>query len=270
MPSSAHQKSFVLTVAESKRLIARAVKRHPAVAAALKKGIVAVAKGSTNSYVVEELTGEPIHKPHYCMGVTRPARSQGGETGDKLPDLVLRDGKRVEGLRAVQIATKMGPGDVFIKGANAVNHERGQAGILIGHPTGGTIGSVIGTLISRRVTLLIPVGLEKSIPGDLREISAELASAGANGSGPALWPIDGELLTEIEAVALLSGPLARRSSAGAPCEGGARARLIGAGGIGGAEGSIRLSVWGTADEGSRAEAAIESVLGEPPFLGAQP
>lgn len=252
MPAPVHQKSFVLTVAESKRLIARALRRHPGVTKARNQGIVAVAKGSTNSYVVEELTGEGIHKPDYCMGVTKPARgAEGAQTAAKLPDLVLRKGERQEGVAAIEIVSEMGPSDVFIKGANAVNYDRGQAGILIGHPTGGTIGAALGTLVSRRVMLLIPVGLEKNIPGDLHELHRRMADVGPNGSGPTLWPIDGQIFTEIEAVQLLSG---------------ARAALIAAGGIAGAEGSVRLSVWGAADQLDRAEAAIEDILGEPPFI----
>ncbi len=254
MPPPSHQKSFVLTVPESKRLIARALKRHPAVITALNQGIVAIAKGTTNSYVVEELTGEGIHKPHYCTGVTKPSRgAEQAETANKLPDLVLRRGERQHGVAATEIVSEMGPGDVFIKGANAINYERRQAGILIGHPTGGTIGAVIGTVVARRATLLIPVGLEKNIPGDIHEIHRDLTRVGSDGSGPTLWPVDGTIFTEIEAVQLLSG---------------ARAALIGAGGIAGAEGSVRLSVWGAADEVNRAENAISDILGEPPFVTA--
>ena len=47
-----------LTVSESKRLIAKGIAQHPAVKAALENGIVAVAKGTTNAYVAEELLGE--------------------------------------------------------------------------------------------------------------------------------------------------------------------------------------------------------------------
>jgi hypothetical protein len=249
-----HQKSFVLTVAESKRLIARALKRHPAVLKALNQGIVAVAKGTTNSYIVEELAGEGIHKPHYCTGVTRPSRAATeAETADKLPDLILRRNERQHGVSAIDVVGEMGPGDVFIKGANALNYDLRQAGILIGNPVGGTIGAVLGTVVARRVTLLIPVGLEKNIPGDIHEICRDLARAGEQGSGPTLWPVDGEIFTEIEAVQLLSG---------------ARAGLIGAGGIAGAEGSVRLSVWGTPDQVDRATGAVHDILGEPPFITA--
>ncbi len=253
MPPPLHQKSFVLTVAESKRLIARALKRHPAVIRALNRGIVAVAKGTTNAYVYEELSGEGIDRAQYCLGVTRPSRGrQGGETGAGVPDLVLREGQAMEGAAATEIVRQMGPGDVFIKGANALNYDLRQAGILIGHPEGGTIGAAIGAAIARRATLLLAVGLEKNIPGDLHEIYRNMTRAGANGEGPNLWPVDGEIFTEIEAVQLISG---------------ARAGLIGAGGVGGAEGSVRISVWGQPDQVDRAAGAIEDVLGEPPLLG---
>lgn len=251
MPAAQCQKSFILTVAESKRLIARTLRRHPAIIRALNQGIVAVGKGTTNAYIAEELTGEGIHRPDYCTGVTRPSGAKGAATANKLPDLVLRRGERVEGVSAVEIVAEMGPGDVFIKGANAINYDRHQAAILIGHPTGGTIGAAIGTVVARRATLLIPVGLEKHVPGDLHEAYRELVGVGGNGQGPMLWPVDGEVFTEIEAVQSVSG---------------ARARLIGAGGIGGAEGSVRISVCGAPDQVERARGCIEDVLGEPAFL----
>jgi len=252
MPAAQVQKSFVLTVAESKRLIARAIRQHPAVRAALNQGIVAVAKGTTNAYVCEELTREDIHKPDFCTGVTKPSKgAEWAETANRLPDLVLRRGERVEGVSATEIVAEMGPGDVFIKGANAINYDRRQAAILIGHPTGGTVGAAIGTIVSRRIMLLIPVGLEKNIPGDLHQAAREMAAVGSNGSGPMLWTMDGVIFTEIEAVQLASG---------------ASARLIGAGGIAGAEGSVRISVTGAPDQLDRAGACIEDILGEPPFL----
>jgi hypothetical protein len=253
MPAPVHQKSFILTVAESKRLIARALKAHPLVVKALNRGIVAVAKGTTNAYVAEELVGEGIHRPHYCTGVTKPAEgAEWAETANKLPDLVLRNGERVEGTSATEFVSEMGPGDVFIKGANAVNYDRKQAGILIGHPTGGTIGAAIGTVVARRATLLIPVGLEKSIPGDLHDLYRRMARVSADGEGPVLWPVDGMIFTEIEALQLQMS--------------GGQAAMIGAGGIAGAEGSVRISVWGSSEHITRATGAVQAVRGEPPFI----
>ena len=52
--------SAVLTVSESKRLIAKGVAASEVLQTALENGTVAVAKGTTNSYIVEELLGEEI------------------------------------------------------------------------------------------------------------------------------------------------------------------------------------------------------------------
>jgi len=251
MSSDHFQKSFALTVAESKRLIARGVAACPLVKRALESGIVAVAKGTTNGYIVEELTGEPIHKPHYCTGTTRPRKAKREiEVANKLPDLVLREGKRWEGGAATDAVAEMKAGDVFIKGANALNYERRQAAVLIGHPTGGTVGAAIGAVLARRATFLTPVGLEKNIPGDLHELHRQLAAAGANGSGPALWPVDSEIFTEIEALAVLCG---------------VETKPIGAGGICGAEGAVWLAVWGSQEQIEKVEGIVDGVVGEPAF-----
>ena len=80
------QMSCVLTVSESKALIAKGVAKLDYVQKALKGGIVAVAKGTTNSYVVEEILGKDIHKPDYCTGVTMPAKGEHrGGTSSKIP-----------------------------------------------------------------------------------------------------------------------------------------------------------------------------------------
>ena len=251
MAAKEYQKSFVLTVAESKRLIARGVAASPGVRAALAGGIVAVAKGSTNGYIVEELTGHSIDKPLYCTGTTRPSKGRSDvRVAAELPDLVLRNGERWEGVTATDAVAEMKAGDVFIKGANALNHDLDQAAILVGHPTGGTIGAAIGTVVARRATLLIPVGLEKSVPGDLAEAYRRLTQAADDGSGPTLWPVEGEIFTEIEALDVLCG---------------VDAQPIGSGGILGAEGSVRISVWGEEAQVEAAESLIDATQGEPPF-----
>ncbi len=52
--------NIVLTVSESKRLIAKGVAKLEFVQKARQEGTVAIAKGSTNGYVVEEILGKPI------------------------------------------------------------------------------------------------------------------------------------------------------------------------------------------------------------------
>ncbi len=247
-------KEVVLTVSEGKRLIARGLLAWEPFRRARESGVVAVAKGTTNSYVVEELlrelSGEPVDKTRYVTGNTRPARGGNGkEVSADMGDLVIKKGEVVEGTSAVEAAARMRPGDVFLKGANAIQYNLGQAAVLIGHPTGGTMGAALGTIIARKVRLVSPVGLEKNVPVDLVEAAATVRGTGAS---PALWVIPAELFTEIEAIEALSG---------------AKAIPIAAGGIGGAEGSVRLLITGADDEVEKALEAVKAVHGEPPFLG---
>ena len=244
--------SFVLTVAESKRLIAKGVAAMDEVQRALDSGMVAIAKGSTNSYVVEEILGRKIDKTKYMTGATFPAGGKASISGD-IADVVLRDGQPVEGMTAVESVQEMKAGDVFMKGANALNYEAGVAGIQIGHPTGGTIGATIGTIIARRIIHVIPIGLEKEIPFDIVEAADVCAEDDdIRGYEPTLWPVYGTIVTEIEALDYLFD---------------VEATAIGAGGLGGAEGSVRLTTFGTAGEISKVEEAISSIQGEPPFCG---
>ena len=241
--------SVSLTVAESKRLIAKGVAAREDVQRAMSEGMLAVASGTTDGYVVEEITGEAFDKTRFVTGHTLPAGYTGGRVWYTAPDLVIRKGERLD-MSVKEAVAEMGRGDVFIKGANALNYDLNQVGVLIGHPTGGTVGAFLGTAVARRIRLLQPVGLEKSIPGDLNEIADMLREP--DGKGPTLWVTPGEPFTEIEALDVLADVMA------VP---------IGAGGIGGAEGAVWLALFGTAEEIDRAQEVIKSVRGEPPFLG---
>ncbi|KYK36306.1 MAG: hypothetical protein AYK18_11850 [Theionarchaea archaeon DG-70] len=56
---------IILTPWESRRLIAKAVVQLPEVQNALARGIVCIARGTTTSFIVEEITGD-IKKEQYC------------------------------------------------------------------------------------------------------------------------------------------------------------------------------------------------------------
>jgi len=249
------QADVVLTVAESKRLIAKGIAQHPAVLKALREGIICVAKGSTNAYVVEELTGEPIDKTRYMTGRTLPAGSDAGKgLSGSLPDCILRKGEWDNEADSKSIVQEMGPGDVYLKGANALNYERDQAALLIGHPTGGTIGAIIGCVIARRIKLIVPVGLEKSVPIDLKDLSLVIRDAEERAQGSAtLWPLEAaEIFTEVEALEVLVPEIV--------------ALPLAAGGLGGAEGCVRLLLEGSQQAVEQAQQAVVSCQGEPPFL----
>jgi hypothetical protein len=237
-----------LTVSESKRLIAKGVVRTAAVRNALENGLLVVCPGTTNGYVAEELLGKALDKRGYVTGRTLPSGYEGPTCKKQIADIVLRNGKPVD-LDTADALREMGPGDVFLKGANAINYDEDQVGLLIGHPTGGTLGAAIGTIVAKRILMIHPVGLEKSVPGDLRDAAAAMKESG--GRGPTLWVSPGLVFTELEALAVLAD---------------VEAAPIGAGGIGGAEGSVWLSIHGEEKQLELAEKVLDSVRGEPPFL----
>jgi hypothetical protein len=249
------QEQFVLTVAESKRLIACGIKESESVKHALSHGTVIVCTGSTDAYVYEELVGREIDKWRFLTGRHLPSTGIRGskEPSAELPNLVLRKGQPQEDCDWVEALQELGPDDVIVKGANALNYERRQVGVLIGHPQGGTMGQILGITIARRVKLIHPVGLEKSIPVDLEAAASQLADAtrGLGSSSAALWVSPGRIFTEVEALRILCG---------------VQATPIGAGGIGGAEGCVRLLVHGDADQVSAAKEVVGTVVGEPPLL----
>ena len=67
-PDKIVQAGAVLTVAESKRLIGKAVAQMPIVKNALANGMVIIIKGTTNRYVAEEITGQKIEPAEFVTG----------------------------------------------------------------------------------------------------------------------------------------------------------------------------------------------------------
>ncbi|GAB4514320.1 MAG: hypothetical protein Kow0047_26120 [Anaerolineae bacterium] len=244
---------IVLTVAQSKRLIAKGVAAHPAVQRARRKGWLIISTGTTDGYVVEEVLGQPIDRYAYVTGHVVPAGfdSKSRLAPKNLPDVILHDGEIVSDVNRFEAARQMGPGDVIIKGANALNYDKKVAGVCIGDPNGGTVGGTLGPIIGRRATLVIPVGLEKLVAHDILETARFLGQGeeAANRVYP-LFPITGEIVTEIEALALLTG---------------VQARHVGSGGIFGAEGAVRLLLQGTPEQIKAALELVEQIQKEPPF-----
>ncbi len=124
-----------------------------------------------------------------------------------------------------------------------------MAGVLIGSPTGGTVGAVLGNVIGKGIRLVIPVGLEKLVYEDINELH-RMASED-DYEGPRLWPITGTIVTEVEALGVLTG---------------VDATLYSAGGVAGAEGSVRLLLEGGEEEVGAALKLLGSVKGEPRYL----
>jgi hypothetical protein len=244
--------SFVLTVAEGKRLIAKGVAALPAIEEAMQSGIVIVCKGSTNAYVAEELLGQPIAKGSYVLGRAVPAKADtSGSFSGNIGEVIFVNGEKAD-LTMKDALAQMKRGDVVIKGANALNYEAGVAGLLVGHPEGGTLGAFIGSYYGKGLHFVIPVGLEKEVVEDIQSL-AELISSEPEISRegmPALWPMQGEIITELEALSLLTG---------------VEAHQIGGGGLCGAEGGSWIAVWGSAEQIETVKQLVDQVQGEPGF-----
>jgi len=252
-------KQFVITPSCGKRLIGKAVAAHPAIRDALKRGRVVIVAGTTNGYVAEEVLAhigqaDGFVRTRFFRGITLPPSRPTTKTG-RLPDesgfpgdVVIIKGAWQKGKTIFDVVDELREGDVILKGANALDLVHSRAAILIGHPKAGTIGAALQAVTGRRVRLILPVGLEKRITGDLEALAKKLNRPGA--SGARLLPVPGEVLTELDAITLLSG---------------ATAELIAGGGVCGAEGSVWIAVSGTQKQMKAAEAVLKSVAREPAF-----
>ncbi len=247
-------KQFVLTSSMGKRLIGKAVARHPAVTAALKNDTVVIVAGTTNGYVAEEVLSmigqsEGFTRKGFRRGVTVPPGAKAPD-GELTGDVVIVGGAWQRGKQIFDVVADLSAGDVIIKGANAVNLRRREAGVYIGHPEGGTAAAAIPAVVGRRVRLIVPVGLEKRVDSEIAALAAELNAPGVE--GPRMLPLPGEVFTELDAVALLTG---------------AEGHLLAGGGIAGAEGCVWIGVKGTADQLAAATALLQGLAGEPPCAG---
>jgi hypothetical protein len=251
-------KQFVLTPAAGKRLIAKTLANHPAIRKALKNGTIVIVAGTTNGYVAEEILStlgvNDFSRKHFFRGITLPSTRSLTGTGrlsdvSAFPgDVVIVKGVWQKGKSIEDVVDSLKEGDVILKGANALDLTRRQAAILIGHPKAGTIGLALPAVVGRRVKLIIPVGVEKRVNGDLLALAEKLNAPGAGGSR--LLPVPGEVFTELDALTALTG---------------ATVELIAAGGVCGAEGSCMLAVSGTKEQEDTAEKIMASVAGEQPF-----
>jgi hypothetical protein len=252
-------KQFLLTPSAGKRLIAKTLAKHPAIVKALKNGTLVIVAGTTNGYVAEEILKthkitNDFSRKHFFRGITLPPTQ--AVTGEgrlidesKFPgDIIITKGVLQEGKSIGDVVDSLREGDVIVKGANALDLTRRQAAILVGHPKAGTIGLALPAIVGRRVKLILPVGLEKRVNGDLNSLAEKLNSPGSGGYR--LLPVVGEVFTEIEAVQALTG---------------AEVNLIAAGGVCGAEGSIWLSVSGNEEQEEFAEQVLASISSEPAF-----
>ena len=241
---------IVLTVAQSKRLIARGVVAHPVVKTALNNGMIGICRGTTCSYVAESFIGRELERFSYTTGVTIPREPSPPVTSPSkaVNDILIRKGEiYMEGETVIDAAKNMDTGDVIIKGANALNYREKVAGCMVGHPKGGTVGGFWGPLYGMKLNLVIPVGLEKEISADILAVSRMSMGENPNAS---LMPMTGIIITEIEALEIITG---------------AQAVQMAAGGIRGAEGAVRLLVTGSTEQVNTVRKLMGEIENEKPY-----
>lgn len=245
-----------LTPSESKRLIAKGVRNVEEVEQALKHGTILIGLGTTNAYVVEEILNvlpkgsamKRIDKQRYAAGVVTDRGTCVVKKEAREMEVVIKEGEIIE--QSLEEAIEgLAAGDVFIKGANALD-TAGTAGILLAHPAGGTIGSALGTVMARGVNFIIPVGIEKTIPYSITEAAKRVGKERffkSVGMPVGLMPVHGTIITELEALKIL---------------GAADAFPIGAGGVDGGEGSVVMCAEGSADKMEELMRIISEIKGE--------
>ena len=147
--------TFMLTVSMGKRLIAKGLMANPQVREAMMNHRLLIVGGTTNGYVAEEALktigdDTPFDKRTFRRGIT-VAPGAKVTPGQAEFDLLIDHGKAYSDRDVFAIAPELGPDDMIMKGANALHLESGQAGVLIGHPQGGTLIPITAAAIGRRV-----------------------------------------------------------------------------------------------------------------------
>ncbi len=238
-----------LTPSEGKRLIAKAVATMESVQAALKKGTIVICLGTTNAFVLEEVAGIRVgDKGKFAIGAITGDMTCVSKSKGRMREAVIRDGEMTE-LLLKDAIDELAPEDVFIKGANALD-PWGTAGVFLGSSAGGTLGASIGALMARGVKVIIPASVEKMVPYAIGELATRMgikAYRASMGMPVGMMPLNGEVVTEVDAIRMIYG-----------CE----AFPVGAGGIGGGEGSRCYVIEGSEEEAKEAWLGISGIKGE--------
>ena len=239
----------VLTPAESRRLLAKAVAALPEVQLAFKKGRLAILSGGTTSFVLEELTWEKIEPPRFSMGMSAAGLLTSSIEEGRVNGRCFVEGTVVD-IPYPEFVKTMGRGDALVKGANAVD-ATGTIGVLLSNENGGAIGSIFGPASARGIPVIAPVGLEKQVWSvvDAAQGWGQTTLNYSMGIKVGYAAITNALVvTEIQALAILAG---------------VRARIVGCGGIAGSEGAVILLLEGERENLHKAVDLVESIKGEP-------
>ena len=241
-----------LTVSEGKRLIAKGIMAMPSVKEKLEKGMIIVTKGTTNTYIAEELLNKSIEHGSFVIGHFAP-EGQSPVNADKrqMQEVVIKDGKVLD-VTYDEALKMLEPGDIVMKGGNLLNYSMKQAAVCIGAPNGGTTYKILPYVGEGKAELIIPIGLEKETTANL-EILENTLNAGNErlNSVPRLYMFrTGTVFTEIEAIRQFAD---------------VKVFPYGVGGISGREGGVSLVISGNETEVNKVLELVRTIQGERPF-----
>lgn len=239
-------KQFNITPAMGKRLIGMGMANLPVIKNVLKNGTLVIIAGTTNGYVVEEILKIlkiDFDRKGFRRGITINKNIK-PKSFEFLGDIIIIKGKLVTGKTIFDISNELTKDDVILKGANAFD-KNNQVAIQIAHPEGGTIHESLKAVYGRRTKIIYPVGMEKRVFGNLKELADIVNSS--ESSGPRLYLPPGQIFTELNALNLLTGTTSQ---------------VIAAGGVYGAEGSIWVASNGTLKQEKKVEEIMNSIINE--------
>ena len=239
-----------LTPAESKRLIAIGLHNYRPVANNLLNGDIIITKGTTNHYIAETFVNRKMTHGLFTNGRITPKGSKYAITDDvQISEFYFHNGE-IKNLPLDSALKIMQPNTIIFKGANIINYATKKAAVFIGSNEGGTSGMILPYVNNGKAKLIIPVGLEKNSSIDI-DATVALMQDNSNTGIPRLFSLPGDIFTEIEAIKTFAN---------------VEVLQIGAGGVGGAEGSVTLLIYGTEAQVDKAVKTIETIQGEKPFF----
>ena len=242
--------TFSLTVAEGKRLIAKGIASHPLIKKKMESGMIIITKGSTNTYIAEELIGLAEDHGRFVSG-NISSKPFPIET-NKIPEIIIENGKRIE-MPIKEALAALKEGDIVLKGANLLNYEKKQAAVVVGGVDGGTVGRVQPYTVEGPGHLIVPIGLEKEVHGDLNDYAKVMSFDIKKPESTPLLRLhkNAEIFTEIEAIKLFGNVLVIPFASG---------------GINGSEGGKSFAIYGAPTEVEKVTTIISTVKGEPSFI----
>lgn len=239
---------------ESKRLIAKGVKEKLKKKGIINRGKILITLGTSNIYVAEEITGKVLKdKKKFVAGLISEGVHCLNPKENRLPSILIDENGRVQHVEDIfQSIENFGAGDVYIKGANALDSDY-NIGIYMANEMGGKI-SAYPLLQARGVEIITPVGREKlipSVPMVAGKLGIEKIDYSTGKPCGMICIPTASVVTEVEAFQLLTE---------------VDSYHVAAGGVDGSEGACGFLLEGTEQEVKEAVSLVKKIKkNEKPF-----